>query len=159
MSLVLLFLLPARLLAGSASANLAVGVTVESNCAISTSPLSFGSYDPIVANASSSLDGAGGVTISCTKGSTTSISLSPGSNAPGSGTSRALSNGAAKLSYEIYKDAGRAQVWGNSAASLFTPSTTADKAPRSFPAYGRIPSGQDVSTGSYADTVIATINF
>ncbi|MBI2352427.1 MAG: spore coat protein U domain-containing protein, partial [Deltaproteobacteria bacterium] len=64
--LVFVFLLPAHLLAGSASTGLAVSVVVENTCAISTSAVNFGSYDPIMTHATSSLDGAGVVTITCT---------------------------------------------------------------------------------------------
>jgi len=37
--------------AGSASANLSVSASVANNCTISTSPLAFGAYDPVVAYA------------------------------------------------------------------------------------------------------------
>ena len=69
--------------AATATANLTVGAAVTKNCTVSTSALAFGSYDPVVANASANLDGTGGVTVACTRGATASIALGSGSNAPG----------------------------------------------------------------------------
>jgi spore coat protein U-like protein len=150
---------PAKLFAGSASASLSVTATVANDCTVSTSALAFGSYEPIATNASTPMDGTGSVTITCTRGATTTIGLDAGSNAPGSGTTRAMLAGGVKLDYEIYKDSGRTTIWGNSGASLFTPPVAPNKNSRSFSVFGRIPAGQDVASGSYNDSVLATINF
>jgi spore coat protein U-like protein len=150
---------PAKVLAASASTSLSVTATVANNCTISTTALAFGSYDPIAANASTPMDGTGTVTITCTKGATTTIGLDVGSNSPGTGTTRAMLAGGVKLDYEIYTDSARTTVWGNSGASLFTPAAAPNKNPRSFTVYGRIPAGQDLPTGTYADAVLATVNF
>ncbi len=45
--------------AASATATLGANATVTNNCTISTTALAFGSYDAVVANASSNLDGGG----------------------------------------------------------------------------------------------------
>ena len=145
--------------AGSSSANLNVSATVNNNCTISTADLAFGTYDPIVTNATSPKDGTGTVTITCTKNAATTIGLDAGSNAPGSGTTRAMLAGGVKLSYEIYKESARTNVWGNSGGGLFTPAAAPNFNPRSFTVYGQIPAGQDIPAGSYTDTVLATVNF
>ena len=44
--------------AASASAPLAISASVVNNCTISTLPVAFGVYDPVVANAIINLDGA-----------------------------------------------------------------------------------------------------
>jgi spore coat protein U domain-containing protein, fimbrial subunit CupE1/2/3/6 len=144
--------------AGSASANLSVSASVANNCTISTSPLAFGAYDPVVANASSNLDATGMVTVACTKGATATIGLGLGSNA--SGNTRRMTDGSTNfLTYEVYQDSSRSAVWGNSGAELLSPSAAPSKSTRDFTVYGRIPSNQDVPAGSYADTVTATVNF
>ena len=98
------------------------------------------------------------MTIACTKGATTTMGLSLGSNA--SGTTRRMTDGASNyLTYEIYQDSGRATVWGNSGAGLYTPAAAPSKTARSFTAYGRVTAGQDVPAASYTDTVTATVNF
>ena len=143
--------------AGSAATSLATSASISNNCTISTAALAFGAYDPVVANASSNLDGTGTVTIACTKGATTTIALDLGGNA--SGSTRRLTDGSSNyLSYQIYQDSGRTTVWGTG-TDVQTPAAAPSKAARNFTAYGRVTSNQDVPAGSYADTVTATVNF
>lgn len=144
--------------AASATANLAVSATVTNNCTITTAPLAFGSYDPVVAHASANLDGTGTVTVACTKGTAPTVGLGLGSNA--SGSVRRMSDGGSNyLTYELYQESGRTTVWSNSGAGLLSPVAAPSKAPRSFSVYGRVQSNQDVPAGSYSDTVVATVNF
>lgn len=150
---------PSMISAGSASTSLAVSARVTNNCTVSTASLAFGTYDPIVTHATANLDGTATVTITCTKGAITTIGLDAGSNAPGTGTTRAMLGGGVKLSYEIYRDSGRTILWSNVLGGLFLPPIAPSKAPRSFTVYGRIPAGQDVPAGNYNDTVLATVNF
>ena len=107
--------------AASATANLSVSATIVNNCTISTTPVSFSSYDPIGANATVDADnGTGTVTITCTRGTTATIGLGPGSNA--SGTTRRMLNGTSNyLNYELYQTSARTTVWGNSGTALFSP--------------------------------------
>ena len=126
-----------RAMAASATANLGVSATVTNNCTISTAALAFGSYDPVVANASSNLDGTGTVVVACTKGATATIGLT----------------------YELYQDSGRSTIWSDSGAGLLSPTAAPSKAPRNFTVYGRVTGNQDVPAGNYSDTVVATVNF
>jgi len=144
--------------AATATANLSVSATVTNNCTISTVALAFGSYDPVVANASTNLDGTGTVVVACTKGSTATIGLGLGSNASGA-VRRMKDSGTNYLSYELYLDSGRATIWGTSGANLLSPVAAPSKAARNFTVYGRVASNQDVPAGSYGDTVVATVNF
>lgn len=144
--------------AGSASANLNVSATVANNCTISTAPLAFGAYDPVVTNASTNLDATGTVTVACTKGATATIGLGLGSNA--TGNTRRMTDGSSNyLSYEMYQDSARSTHWGNSGAELLSPAAAPSKSTRDFTVYGRVPSNQDVPAGSYTDTVTAVVNF
>lgn len=144
--------------AASTSANLNVSATVIRNCTISTAAVAFGSYDPIVANATANLDATGTVTVACTKGTTATIGLDLGQNAAGS--ARRMTAGLTdRLGYELYKDTGRTTIWGNSGGDLFDPGAAPSKKPRSFDVYGRVAAGQDVEAGAFADVVVATINF
>lgn len=145
-------------LATTATSSLQVSATVANTCSISTSAVAFGTYDPLVANASAPLDQTGSVTITCTKGLDATIGLNLGSNA--SGSTRRMTDGASDyLTYELYKDSGRTAVWGNSGADLNDPGPAPSKAPRAITIYGRVAGGQDVPAGSYTDTVTATVNF
>lgn len=142
---------------GSNSTNLAVSATVISNCTITTAPLAFGNYDPAGAHATADLPGSGTVTIACTQGATATIGLNLGANA--SGSTRRMTNGSDFLTYELYQDAGLATVWGNSGGGLLSPAAAPSIAARNFTVFGNVPQAQDVSTGAYSDTVLATVNF
>jgi spore coat protein U-like protein len=144
--------------AGSATANLQVSATVSANCTISTAPVAFPSYDPIVTHAGANDDGTGTVTITCTKGTAATIGLGLGGNA--SGSQRRMKDATTDyLNYALYLDAARTTVWGSASPNLLTPAAAPDKTPRPFTVYGRIPSAQDVPAGAYTDTVVATVNF
>ena len=149
--------LAAPALAQTATANLSVSATVAKNCIITTTAVAFGSYDPIVANAASPLDGTGTVVVTCTKGAGTRIDLGLGGNA--SGSVRRMLGGTDFLTYELYSDSGRTTVWGSGAVAGLTIPTAPSKAARTYTVYGRVAAGQDVGAASYADTVVATINF
>ena len=131
---------------------------MTNNCTISTAALAFGSYDPVVAHASTNLDGTGTVIVACTKGAAATVGLGLGSNA--SGSTRRMTDGSSNyLTYELYSDAGRTTVWGNSGAGLYRRA----RRPRRLRGISRStavsPSNQDVPAGSYSDTVVATVNF
>ncbi|HJT21537.1 MAG TPA: spore coat U domain-containing protein [Nitrospira sp.] len=161
-SAVMLCLSTQPVFAGSAASNFTVTATVVATCSISTVNMNFGNYDPITANASTPLDVTGTVTITCTKGASTWIDLSPGANAANAvGTTRAMATaGPDYLSYELYKDTTRTTVWGvGNPGNGFVPPAAPNKNPRSFTVYGRIPAGQGSTVGSYTDTVTATVNF
>src|SRR6185436_6083479 len=69
------------ILAATQTANLPVTASVAANCAISTAAVAFGAYDPAVVNASAALDGQGSVSVTCTTGASTAVTLGEGANA------------------------------------------------------------------------------
>jgi spore coat protein U-like protein len=144
--------------AATATANLGVSATVTNNCTISTTALAFGAYDPVVANASTNLDGTGGIVVACTKGASADIGLGLGANMSGT-TRRMVSGGTNYLTYELYKDSGYATVWGNAGTAQLNTGAAPSKTARTFTVYGRVASNQDVPAGNYSDTVVATVNF
>ena len=143
---------------GSNSASLTVTANVTKNCTITTAPVNLGAYDPVAANATAPLDGIGTVTVTCTKGAPAKVGLSTGSNAQGA--TRRMTGGAdAFLTYELYKDTGRATVWGYTLYTALDVPAAPDRNPRAFPVYGRVVAAQDATVGTYTDTVLATVNF
>ena len=139
------------------TATLAVTATVANGCTITTTPLAFGAYDPVVANATTGLSGTGGVVITCTKSAITHIGLGLGSNALAS--VRRMVLGTDFLNYELYQDAAHGTVWGTVGAAMLSPVAAPSKAARTFSVYGLVPPAQDVAAGSYTDSVVATVNF
>lgn len=127
-------------------------------CTVSATGVNFGPYD--VFNAAAT-DSTGSVGYQCALPVSVQIMLSPGSS--GSFAPRKMVKGAERLDYNFYMDGGRSVIWGDGAAgtsfysstvSLFQLSTTIN-----VTVYGRVSPRQDVSAGSYADTVTVTINF
>lgn len=153
----ILIMWPGTLLGQVGAAGFGVGATVIRSCDIAATPLAFGVYDPLVLHASQPLDREASVTITCTKGTPTTLTMSGGLNA--SGAARRLSSGAAMLQYELFQDAGRTQRWGESGAEALQAGEAPSDAPRTFLVFGRIFSGQDVPVGTYTDSVVVTVEF
>ena len=154
--------------AGSTPANLAVSAAVTANCTITTGAVAFGSYDPVVANAASGLPGTGSVTVACTKGSAPSITLGLGLNAAGAQRNmKIVGGGADVLGYTLHQPPDTTPgtacpgttVWDTSVGGTFTPTAPTTKASRTYNVCGTVAAGQDVSVGTYNDTVVATVNF
>ena len=161
-------LLAAGPLAGaSATASLSVSVTVSSNCQISASSVAFGAYDPVLANFAAPVTGTGGVTITCTRGTSASLTLGPGANP--SGATRRMRGGTSFIAYELYQPTSESpgapcgfaspRVWGAAGDGVFTPASAPSRDPRSYNVCGRVPEAQDVLAATYFDAVVATANF
>jgi len=147
-----------RLSGQSATASLTVSASVSKNCTITTAPVAFGNYDSVVSNATAPLDGTGTVIVTCPKGAVAKVGLNQGGNAQGA-TRRMAGSAAEYLTYELYKDAGHAAVWGNTAADALDIPAAVNQNPQSFPVYGRVAAAQSAAVGTYTDTVVATVNF
>ena len=140
--------------------------TVSSNCSVTTTPVAFNTYDPIVVNRTSALNGTGSVVVTCVKGTAPVIALSLGNYA--SGSTRRMSSGGDFLAYELYPPPGTTAgtpcsfpattVWGNG-GSAFSATVATSKAARSYYICGSVPAGQDPAIGTYTDTVVATVTF
>ena len=150
--------------AGTASANLTVSATVSATCLLTTTPLAFGAYDPIVANATTDKTGTGIVTVTCTSGASSTVTLGQGSSPKTGSTNevplRRMTDGAGTpdyLSYLLYQDAPHATVWGNTVSTGKAHTGTGAAAPLTV--YGVVTVGQNVPAGSYSDTVVATVTF
>jgi spore coat protein U-like protein len=97
------------------------------------------------------------------------ISLSPGLAA--NYVTRQMASGASRLNYNLYTTAARLVIWGDGnggtaivpaylggAFNLNGNQTRAFDNPN-LTIYGRIPAGQTVPTGLYADTITVTLTF
>lgn len=143
-------------LAVTVTTNLSVTANVPGGCTLSTNAVSFGDYDGTV------IDVAGQLNANCTSALDYSVELGAGNSA--TGTSRQMSNAgnnALKLNYDLYKDAARSQLWGGAdytvgGASALT-GQTGTGANQVIQIYGRLPAGQALSAGSFADTVVVSV--
>lgn len=129
---------------------------VEAGCSISTTPVSFGTYDVF---SSVPLDSTGSVTFNCTKKEDIEIELNKG----GASTFalRRMLSGSETLYYNLYLDAARTIIWGNGneGTQVYEQEDVPKDTNITVVIYGRIPAGQDVAAGAYTNTVTATLNF
>lgn len=118
--------------------------------------MNFGDYDPTRNVVAAPLKSAATFTLRCSKGSSASIVLSNGLYASG-GLRRMRTGSDSYLDYNLFKDAGRNNVWNDANAIQYVASSSV---PQTFTIYGQVPSGQDnVAIGSYTDTITITVMF
>ncbi len=122
-------------------------------CTVSTSGLSFGSY-----NVFSTVDDTitGSIIVNCTNNAAYTIALSSGS---GTYSSRSMTSGTHTLSYNLFLDATYLTVWGDGSAgtSIFNGVGTGANAATTV--YGRIPARQNAAVGSYSDVLTVTVTY
>lgn len=147
--------------AGTATSNMAVSATVSPNCTIAAGTLAFGAYDPIVANAAVPLPGTAVVNVTCTNAASTTITLDQGLNPAGGSTNaaplRQMAAGGSFLSYALFQDNAHTVTWGNTAGTGAPYTGTGVLG--SVTVFGQVAAGQNVPSGTYNDTVVATITF
>lgn len=120
-------------------------------CSVSTTGVSFGTYN--VFNSTDS-DSAGSVSVSCDLAASYSIALSAGN---GSYASRWMASGANHLDYNLYREASHSTVWGDGTGGSGV--VTGGGTSATHTVYGRIPSRQNVYTGSYSDNIVVTVTY
>lgn len=151
---VMLVAAPISVSADTQSANLTVSATVIASCSVSNASLAFGNYNPTT---SGNVDQSASFNVTCTKGTTATVGLGTGANA--SGSTRRMTNGSDYLTYELYKETGRTNVWGNAGADLVSLAAASSNSAQSLTVYGRVTGSQNVGAGSYTDTVVVTVTF
>jgi spore coat protein U-like protein len=126
------------------------------SCTISTTAVSFGTYNVFAA---SPLDSTGSVTYRCTARTPITIFLNKGGAA--TFNPRRMLKAAEALNYNLYLDASRTTIWGDGTGGSQAYSNASPPLNQNVNVtiYGRVQAGQDVSAGSYSNTITATINF
>ena len=147
--------------ADTGTSNMSVSATVEHSCSMNISPMTFGVYDGVVANASAALKATAKVISSCTSGAAALITMNTG-NFAGSGSDdtpvRRMTSGRGDyLVYQVYSDVSRERIWGNT--TLTGVALTGTGSPQTHKVYGIIPSAQMVPEGDYSDQIVVTITY
>ena len=145
---------PAPAVAATATATLTVSANVISSCTVTNGTLAFGDYAP---TGTGNVDQTGTFTVACTKGTGATVGLGDGDNFLSG--ARRMKNGSEYLTYELYKESGRTNVWGNAGGALVTLTAATSNAAQTLTVYGRIPPGQDVSVGNFGDAVQITVTY
>jgi spore coat protein U-like protein len=150
------------LTAGSATAAtvqspFTVSATVQQVCSVSAGNLGFGSYD---ASSGTANNAQSTVTVTCTPSSSYSIAMNAGTTTGGTEAVHLMSDGSAHtLTYNLYTDMNHTTKWGDGTLSTSTVSGTADGTHQPYTVFGQVPTGQFVASGSYTDTVTATVTY
>ena len=126
-------------------------------CTISATSVNFGSYN--VFNGSDT-DSTGTLTYRC-NGSAHNITIGLTQGASASFNQRQMQKGSESLTYNLFVDASRTNIWGDgtSGTSVYSIANPPNNTNVNLTVYGRVNAGQDVSAGSFSDTVTAVINF
>ena len=142
-----------------ATATLLVAVSAaDAACTITTTAVSFGSYNVFAGSAD---DGTGQITYRCTSPRPPLVTIQLDKGGSPSFSPRQMRRGSETLNYNLYLDSTRSTIWGDGTGGTQTYSRAN---PPTFQnvnlsVFGRIPAGQDVSAGTYSATVTATIFF
>ena len=129
-----------------------------SACSVTTTPVSFGNYDPFVATP---LDTTGTITVTCDKAQgqpppvTISISASPNS---GVFIPRQMKHSSRPnvLNYNLYTKQNRTTVWGDGTGGTSVVVAQGTQQ-RKETIYATIPPRQNVPAGVYSDILTVTI--
>ncbi len=162
-----------------------VSADIVANCLLQTTPLNFGLYDPLVTNATLALSATTTESATCTKGVSAQLALqSQSSGAVYPNPSAALydpttgSTSASVMSSRLQGSANTQLTYAFTTAlnagSTYVPNTgnyaggyqgtigftgAGVSQPQTIQFTGTIAPGQDVPSGAYADTIVATLSF
>lgn len=148
-------LLPTGVYAKTATGTLPARLQVDTACRLNTEPLAFGTANLF----SGQIDAITTVRLSCGPAVAYSVAIDNGQNFNGQ---RRLYGGVwggfqLYVPYEIYRNAGRTQVWGSAAGTVVT-GTTPINGDVTLTAYGRVPNSL-VLARPYSDSVTVTVSF
>lgn len=144
----------------------AVAAHAATVCTGSSTSLNLGAY---IGDTGAPTDSIGSFALLCTRDGgpqtiTVTMGIGPSANS-GSIPVRQLrlATGTDLLSYNLYRDAGRILVWGDTdgvntqSQAVSIPNKTSLAV--TFNIYGRIPGLQNVRAGAYSDTLVVTISY
>jgi spore coat protein U-like protein len=95
----------------------------------------------------------------CTRGAPYQIALGAGLNDGGLGVdARKMKAGSATIAYQLYRDASRTLVWGNT-LNTDTKGGSGDGSTQNHTVYGRVPAQTTPAPGTYSDTIVVTIEY
>ena len=144
--------------ADSIAARMDVTASVVANCRLTVPSLSFGIYDPLLANAAQPADASAVVIVTCTRNTGASLSFDTGLHGA-SPRDRSMSGHSAEgLHYDIYRDSAHSQIWGQASDAIHLTSKGTHQS-QQLTVFGRIPPQQEVEPGVYSDVLTAAVDF
>lgn len=132
-----------------------VNATNADTCYLSTATdMNFGS----VADLAGNRDQTSTISLQCPPNTSYKVALDYGKNSGGTTSRRMLGPGNRTLDYELYRDSGHTQPWGNT-PSVDIHDGVAGSTVHTLTVYGRVPAQPVTSPGTYSDTITVTLTF
>jgi spore coat protein U-like protein len=132
-----------------------VSARVQAVCDITASDLAFGNY---TAQSGNPLLGTTQLIATCTPNTTYNVGLNEGTSPGATVNQRRMVSGANVLNYQLYTDANRTTIWGNTAGTDTVAGTGTGVAVQHV-VYGTVPAAQVVPAAEYADTITVRIYY
>ena len=151
---VALVLAPTGARSATKTAAFNISAQVVSDCTITGSNLDFGQVGLTSANN----DATTTVEVVCTPTTAYTISLDAGTGANSTVATRYMTSGSNQLQYQLFRDSGRTQVWGETVGTD-TEGGEGTGVSQTYTVYGRLPTQNPAATGNYTSTVTATIAY
>ena len=138
-----------------ASATFRVTATVVPMCEVRASDLNFGQYS---AQATAQLNADTALTVMCTPQTSYDVGLTEGTSPGATVNQRKMVSGSNTLNYQLYRDSGRTQVWGNTKGTDMV-AGVGTGLDQNLTVFGGVPAQQSIPAGSYADTITVRIYY
>jgi spore coat protein U-like protein len=138
-------------------------IFAATTCTMAVTPVAFGSYD---VSSTTARDTSGTIVVTCRRSGgpspTVTIAIGPGMYGGTIATRKMKQNaGSDLLSYNLFQDAAKTALWGDvigtNAFRRFLAVPNNGSAQLTATVFGRIPAGQDVTYGSYSDSVLVSL--
>lgn len=140
--------------------HMSVSAQVPSGCTIGIlqpNDLDFGDTGSLA----TAINGQTSISLNCPANTTWRLGLNNGNHAL-SGQRRMAGPAGNFVGYELYRDAGRTQRWGNDLAGgsdVASGSGPSQSNPLVLPVYGQVPAQAPVAAGTYSDTITITLEY
>ena len=132
-----------------------VSARVQAVCDITASDLSFGNY---TAQSGTPLLGTTQLLATCTPNTTYNVGLNEGTSPGATVNQRRMVSGANSLNYQLYSDASRSTIWGNTPGTDTVAGVGTGVAVQHV-VYGTVPAAQVVPAAEYSDVITVRIYY
>jgi spore coat protein U-like protein len=137
-------------------------VHAANSCSVSATSVSFGNYNPAATSPTTS---TGTIGVNCLISTSDTITVALSTGLSGSYTARTMLSGTNTLTYNLYLNSARTEIWGNGTggtsefSDTIAGGTGGGGGGFATTVFGEIPAQQNPFPGSYSDTITVTVNF
>lgn len=150
-------------IAATTSGSMTVQITIQTSCVVSASVLNFGAAVGVL---TADVPGTATITVTCTPGTPYVVGLDAGANESSANDvdTRRMENGGAYVSYQLYKGADHAVVWGTATALGETGAGegvggTGNGSGQAITVHGLVPAQTTPAAATYTDTVAILVTY